>query len=152
MIIYHSSINENGLFGWISFLQHPEFSSLLKEKVCALAIKLFSPNVKCQHRIGQQQQQPLTTLDKPFFPVSMRLLRLVSVLVQKYYSLLVRWFDCILMNETYWINELVCYFSLRLQNVKYSCRSSSNFWILINHRGSGLWLWKSFTVCWPSHY
>ncbi|XP_046459681.1 protein MON2 homolog isoform X3 [Daphnia pulex] len=77
------------------FFKHQEFSSLLKERVCALVIKLFSPNVKSQYRIaiGHQQQQlqtqqPITT-DKPFFPVSMRLLRLVSVLVQKYYSLLV---------------------------------------------------------------
>lgn len=76
--------------------QHPEFSSLLKERVCALVIKLFSPNVKTQHRgvasLQQSQQsahqQPLTA-DKPFFPVSVRLLRLVSVLVQKYYTLLV---------------------------------------------------------------
>ncbi|EFX73897.1 hypothetical protein DAPPUDRAFT_307567 [Daphnia pulex] len=69
--------------------------STFYSRVCALVIKLFSPNVKSQYRIaiGHQQQQlqtqqPITT-DKPFFPVSMRLLRLVSVLVQKYYSLLV---------------------------------------------------------------
>jgi len=91
-LIWNELITVNILFIDL-LIQHPEFSSLLKEKVCALTIKLFSPNVKCQPRIGQQQQQPSTTLDKPFFPVSMRLLRLVSVLVQKYYSLLVNLLD-----------------------------------------------------------
>lgn len=33
--------------------------------------------------------QQATPLDKPYFPIAMRLLRVVSVLIQKYYPLLV---------------------------------------------------------------
>ncbi|XP_044741500.1 protein MON2 homolog isoform X2 [Chrysoperla carnea] len=74
------------------FYKHPEFSFLLKERVCALVIKLFSPNIK--YRSGQSaslqhQHQHVTPLDKPYFPISMRLLRVVSILIQKYHSLLI---------------------------------------------------------------
>lgn len=69
-------------------LQHPEFSFLLKERVCALVIKLFSPNIKYRNSVPASMQ-PATPLDKPYFPISMRLLRVVSILVQKYHSLLV---------------------------------------------------------------
>lgn len=31
----------------------------------------------------------VTSFDKPYFPISMRLLRVVSILIQKYHSLLV---------------------------------------------------------------
>lgn len=62
---------------------------LLKERVCALVIKLFSPNVK--HRtVTQSNVQIEANIDKPYFPISMRLLRLVSILIQKYHSILVR--------------------------------------------------------------
>ncbi|XP_015608910.1 protein MON2 homolog isoform X3 [Cephus cinctus] len=70
------------------FFKHPEFSFLLKERVCALVIKLFSPNIKYRNSIPASMQQA-TPLDKPYFPISMRLLRVVSILVQKYHSLLV---------------------------------------------------------------
>lgn len=70
------------------FFQHPEFSFLLKERVCALVIKLFSPNIKYRSSVPASVQQA-TPLDKPYFPISMRLLRLVSILIQKYHSLLV---------------------------------------------------------------
>lgn len=70
------------------FFQHPEFSFLLKERVCALVIKLFSPNVKYRNSLPASIQQA-TSLDKPCFPISVRLLRVVSILVQKYHSLLV---------------------------------------------------------------
>ncbi|XP_047104332.1 protein MON2 homolog [Schistocerca piceifrons] len=70
------------------FYQHPEFSFLLKERVCALVIKLFSPNIKYRSSVPQSIQQA-TPLDKPYFPISMRLLRVVSILIQKYHSLLV---------------------------------------------------------------
>lgn len=74
------------------FHRNPEFSFLLKERVCALVIKLFSPNTKYrtvmpQNTQNQQQQQQ--SYEKPYFPISMRLLRVVSILVQKYHSLLV---------------------------------------------------------------
>lgn len=35
------------------------------------------------------QQQQSTSHDKPYFPISMRLLRVVSILIQKFHSLLV---------------------------------------------------------------
>lgn len=63
------------------FLKHPEFSFLLKERVCPLIIKLFSPSIK--HRISS------SPLDKPLYPVAVRLLRIVSVLIEKFYTLLV---------------------------------------------------------------
>ncbi|XP_065572080.1 protein MON2 homolog [Artemia franciscana] len=69
------------------FFSHPEFVFLLKERVCALVIKLFSPNVKHQSRSSPAQQA--ASQDKPYYPVSLRLLRLVTVLVQKYYKILV---------------------------------------------------------------
>lgn len=70
------------MFGSVFFfLQHPEFSFLLKERVCPLIIKLFSPSIK--HRISS------TPLEKPLYPVAVRLLRIVSVLIEKFYTLLV---------------------------------------------------------------
>lgn len=79
------------------FHRNAEFLFLLKERVCALVIKLFSPNIKYRSVVlvtaasghQQQQQHGSTPLDKPYFPISMRLLRVVSVLVQKYHSVLV---------------------------------------------------------------
>lgn len=68
--------------------QNPEFSFLLKERVCALVIKLFSPNIKYRS-VLQQGTQPPTPHDKPYFPISVRLLRVVSILIQKYHNLLV---------------------------------------------------------------
>ena len=59
-----------------------------------MVIKLYSPNIK--HRGGgasnvNATQNVITpsNAEKPFYPISMRLLRVVSVLIQKYYSLLV---------------------------------------------------------------
>lgn len=68
------------------FYKNPEFSFLLKERVCALVIKLFSPNIKYRTVAPSTQQPPY---DKPYFPISMRLLRVVSILIQKYHCLLV---------------------------------------------------------------
>ena len=77
--LYYSVLK---LFGSVFFfLQHPEFSFLLKERVCPLIIKLFSPSIK--HRISS------TPLEKPLYPVAVRLLRIVSVLIEKFYTLLV---------------------------------------------------------------
>ncbi|XP_018610506.2 protein MON2 homolog isoform X2 [Scleropages formosus] len=70
------------------FLQHQEFSFLLKERVCPLVIKLFSPNIK--FRQGSSPAAPSSApVEKPYFPICMRLLRVVSVLIKHYYSLLV---------------------------------------------------------------
>ncbi|XP_041110331.1 protein MON2 homolog isoform X1 [Polyodon spathula] len=68
------------------FLQHQEFSFLLKERVCPLVIKLFSPNIK--FRQGNATSSP-APVEKPYFPICMRLLRVVSVLIKHFYSLLV---------------------------------------------------------------
>lgn len=70
------------------FYKNPEFSFLLKERVCALVIKLFSPNIKYRNVVVPTTQPP-TPHDKPYFPISMRLLRVVSILIQKYHQLLV---------------------------------------------------------------
>ncbi|XP_055928988.1 protein MON2 homolog isoform X2 [Argiope bruennichi] len=70
------------------FFKYSEFNFLLKERVCPLIIKLFSPNIK--YRQGGQNAGPAATAsDKPYFPISMRLLRIVSVLIQRYYKMLV---------------------------------------------------------------
>ena len=64
------------------FFQHPEFSFLLKERLCPLIIKLFSPSIK--------QRASSSPLERPLYPVAVRLLRIVSVLIEKFYTLLVR--------------------------------------------------------------
>ncbi|CAH1264447.1 MON2 [Branchiostoma lanceolatum] len=68
------------------FFRHPEFSFLLKERVCPLVIKLFSPNIKFQQSAAAPSAA--TTAEKPYFPISMRLLRLVYALISNYYTLL----------------------------------------------------------------
>ncbi|EFA11008.1 Protein MON2 homolog-like Protein [Tribolium castaneum] len=72
----------------VVFYKNAEFSFLLKERVCALVIKLFSPNIKYRSTMPSNVQQA-TPFEKPYFPISMRLLRVVSILIQKYHSLLV---------------------------------------------------------------
>ncbi|KAL6106412.1 mon2 [Pungitius sinensis] len=67
------------------FLEHQEFSFLLKERVCPLVIKLFSPNIKFRQGSGASP----APVEKPYFPICMRLLRVVSVLIKHFYSLLV---------------------------------------------------------------
>nr|XP_033814153.1 protein MON2 homolog isoform X1 [Geotrypetes seraphini] len=69
------------------FLEHQEFSFLLKERVCPLVIKLFSPNIK--FRQGSNSTASPAPVEKPYFPICMRLLRVVSVLIKQFYSLLV---------------------------------------------------------------
>ncbi|XP_078594586.1 protein MON2 homolog isoform X1 [Branchiostoma floridae x Branchiostoma japonicum] len=68
------------------FFRHPEFSFLLKERVCPLVIKLFSPNIKFQQSAAAPSTA--TAAEKPYFPISMRLLRLVYALISNYYTLL----------------------------------------------------------------
>ncbi|XP_039503884.1 protein MON2 homolog isoform X1 [Pimephales promelas] len=70
------------------FLQHQEFSFLLKERVCPLVIKLFSPNIKFRQGSCSSAASPVP-VEKPYFPICMRLLRVVSVLIKHFYSLLV---------------------------------------------------------------
>ncbi len=75
------------LFLFLFYLQHPEFSFLLKERVCPLVIKLFSPSLK--YRPGAPTLPSPSPMEKPYFPIVMRLLRIVAVLIKHYYSLLV---------------------------------------------------------------
>ncbi|XP_053377564.1 protein MON2 homolog isoform X3 [Mercenaria mercenaria] len=70
----------------VIFSQHKEFSFLLKERVCPLVIKLFSPSLK--YRQGAPSPPSPVAVEKPFFPIVMRLLRIVSSLIQFYYNLL----------------------------------------------------------------
>lgn len=95
------------------FLQHPEFSFLLKERVCPLIIKLFSPSIK--HRISS------TPLEKPLYPVAVRLLRIVSVLIEKFYTLLV---SCLIS-----IFNFIDFFS-----------------VLKNSNGMIPWTWPTWTL------
>ncbi|KAJ8707354.1 hypothetical protein PYW08_010606 [Mythimna loreyi] len=80
------------------FFKIPEFRFLLKEHVCALIIRLFSPNVKYRAAFTALHIPGATTAggaaspaaaERPHFPVTMRLLRLVSIIVHKYHSVLV---------------------------------------------------------------
>jgi hypothetical protein len=50
-------------------------------------IKLFSPNIK--FRQGSSTSSSPAPVEKPYFPICMRLLRVVSVLIKQFYSLLV---------------------------------------------------------------
>ncbi|KAK3764746.1 hypothetical protein RRG08_009006 [Elysia crispata] len=69
------------------FTKHAEFSFMLKERVCPLVIKLFSPSLK--YRQGLPPAPSPAPVEKPFFPIVMRLLRIVAVLIKNYYPLLV---------------------------------------------------------------
>lgn len=100
-----------------------EFRYLLKERVCALVIKLFSPNVKHHSGNNSGRRNTITNTgtgvssgsgnnsssgmmmgvtggvggptsnhrsdDRPHYAITVRLLRLVSILVRKYHKLLV---------------------------------------------------------------
>ena len=65
-------------------LQHPEFSFLLKERICSLVIKLFSPSIKFR----QASQPSSLATERPSFAICVRLLRTVSVLIKEFYMLL----------------------------------------------------------------
>eukprot|EP00123_Amoebidium_parasiticum_P019109 comp24340_c0_seq1/m.46265 comp24340_c0_seq1/g.46265 ORF comp24340_c0_seq1/g.46265 comp24340_c0_seq1/m.46265 type:complete len:1624 (-) comp24340_c0_seq1:273-5144(-) len=63
------------------FKKLPEFSHLVKERVCPTVIKFFSPGAKKEH----MQERA----EKPTFALSMRLLRIVSILARQFHTLLV---------------------------------------------------------------
>lgn len=73
------------------FNNHTEFKFLLKDRVCSLVIRLFSPNIK--HRQGAPPPpagaSPNSNKDKPYYPISLRLCRVVAVLLKKYHPCLV---------------------------------------------------------------
>nr|CDJ80890.1 Asparagine synthase domain containing protein [Haemonchus contortus] len=75
------------------FFRHPEFCDLLKSEVCPLVIKLFSPSLKSAH---VSSQHPLSRssagmgppADRPYFPIAMRLVRIILCLISLYHQLL----------------------------------------------------------------
>ncbi|KAL5256952.1 hypothetical protein ACHWQZ_G012027 [Mnemiopsis leidyi] len=68
-----------------TFTDQKEFTFLLKERVCPLIIKLFSPSIK--HSRGGPK--PSATSDSNLFSVCVRLLRIVHCLLKNYHSELV---------------------------------------------------------------
>lgn len=66
------------------FHQHHQFKMLLKERVCSLVIKLFSPNLKYKMNGGQAANQDM----KPSYAITSKLLRVVAVLILQYHDLL----------------------------------------------------------------
>lgn len=101
--------------------QHPEFSFLLKERVCPLIIKLFSPSIK--HRISS------SPLDKPLYPVAVRLLRIVSVLIEKFYTLLVRLCDSglYLVTNSTRDPEMAHVIQIMLVQFAFTCKFTTSF-------------------------
>jgi hypothetical protein len=63
----------------VLFLNIPQFNFLLKEKVCNIVIKLFSPG--CKYQEDQTGSASLPLID---FVLTTRVLRLVSVLLESY--------------------------------------------------------------------
>ncbi|EFO21823.2 hypothetical protein LOAG_06662 [Loa loa] len=83
------------------FVKHPEFAQLLKDQVCPLIIKLFAPNHKqiqitSQHPCSPSAHSSVDSIssqmpcspERVYFPISMRLLRVVVILITLYYNLL----------------------------------------------------------------
>ena len=71
---------------------------LLKERICTLLIKLFSPSVKLNSHtsssstmasIMQQSSHPSIYLDKNYYLTVSRLMRIVFVIIEQYFELLV---------------------------------------------------------------
>ncbi|CAB3409244.1 unnamed protein product [Caenorhabditis bovis] len=76
------------------FIRHSEFGGLLSNDVCPLIIRLFSPNVKAlqinsQHPSSRNSNYPPTvSADRQSFPIAMRLVRIVTLIIQFYQSIL----------------------------------------------------------------
>lgn len=69
------------------FASNDVFRVLLKERVCSLVIKLFSPNTKYrQHTL--QSSGNSSPGDKPHYPITSKLLRVVSILILEYHHIL----------------------------------------------------------------
>ncbi|ETN74261.1 HEAT repeat protein, partial [Necator americanus] len=75
------------------FFRHPEFCDLLKSEVCPLVIKLFSPSLKTAHVSSQHPSSRSSSsqglpADRPYFPIAMRLVRIILCLISLYHQLL----------------------------------------------------------------
>ena len=73
--------------------QEKLFNQLLTERVCPLVVKLFSPTSKYRHSSPTPTNSPTSAMlyaDKPTFALSVRLLRILNVLIREFYSCLVR--------------------------------------------------------------
>ncbi|WKY07427.1 hypothetical protein Q1695_007124 [Nippostrongylus brasiliensis] len=75
------------------FFRHPEFCELLKSEVCPLVIKLFSPSLKSAHVSSQHPSSRSAVAansqsDRPYFPIAMRLVRIILCLISLYHQLL----------------------------------------------------------------
>ncbi len=75
--------------------QEKLFNQLLTERVCPLVVKLFSPSSKYRHSspppmAHSPTSAALLSLDKPTFGLSVRLLRILNVLIREFYFSLVR--------------------------------------------------------------
>lgn len=81
-------------------LQMREFGFLLKEMLCPLVIKMFSPSVKFLN-VNQTSSGAVVT-EKPFFSLTLRLLRVISVLINKMVTQLVRLFILATIHSAYW--------------------------------------------------
>lgn len=80
--------------------------------MCPLVIKLFSPSLK--YRQGLPPPPSPAPVEKPFFPIVMRLLRIVGILIKNFYSLLVSLCSLGLCFQTLILNVLVLLFLLLL--------------------------------------
>ncbi|KAJ1364347.1 hypothetical protein KIN20_024429, partial [Parelaphostrongylus tenuis] len=75
------------------FFKHQEFCELLKSEVCPLVIKLFSPSLKSTQVSSQQQSSRASSNvnapnDRPYFPIAMRLVRIILCIITLYHHLL----------------------------------------------------------------
>ena len=90
MIVKHAvNVVDDYANSFLMLFQYDRFGLILKERVCAMVIKLFSPNAKFKTTMQHTQMAAEIALDKPFYPISVRLLRIVDILLNKYYALLV---------------------------------------------------------------
>ena len=73
------------------FFKHPDFAFLLKDRVCALLIKLFSPSLKVGHhalRLHSQHRSQVAKSTQLSFPITIRLIRVMNLLLQSYLDIL----------------------------------------------------------------
>ena len=73
------------------FNAHPQFRVLLKERVCSLVIKLFSPNIKYKMPSANYEgggAGGAGGAEKPCYAITSKLLRVVGILILEYHDIL----------------------------------------------------------------